>query len=353
LHCLKTKEYVTENQYKMKKILLFAILICLVLAVIAQPKSQRRIYLWDVTLSMLGKKCVHGEKIHDPDGKNIYENVVRFLTQEIESITDENTEIVVLPFQENILVNPNDWKVKATNAGKKEIIQKIKNYPEQGCSWTNIVRPVERVQAEIISPDKNNILVLLTDGVQSETHGGKSKLIECIRSWEKYAELNSAYCLYLMLGEGKDAELEKIIGKTVGITCIDEPVPTIDLQPAELIKINLKDDKAVSVPLTYKKSNPLPDNIKVKLISNDTILNINQTVIIKDGKITFDIEYAESYETLKRILPEIMRLPIAINLVNGEEILKDEGKIVFLTTDKIELELINKPEKTLKISIKR
>jgi hypothetical protein len=215
------------------------------------------------------------------------------------------------------------------------------------------VRPIERVQSEIISPDKNNILVLLTDGVQSEIHGGKSKLKECIRNWEKYAELNSAYCLYLMLGEGEDAEITEIIGETGGITCVNKPVPTIDLQPAELIKINLKDDKTVSIPLTYKKSHPLPDNIKVKLTSNDTIININQTVVIKDGKITFNMEYVESYETLRRILPEITRLPISVSLINAEEILKNEGKIVYLTTDIVELELINKPEKTLKINIKR
>ena len=68
------------------------------------PKMQvdRRIYLWDVTLSMQGYQG------KTPD---IWDNVTAFLKKDIENISDENTELVILPFQENILA---DWSCKAT-----------------------------------------------------------------------------------------------------------------------------------------------------------------------------------------------------------------------------------------------
>jgi len=336
----------------MKKTILFALL-CFVstTVVFAQTKSQRRIYLWDVTLSMHGERCVSGSADSDPSGKNIYNEVRKFLIQDIESITDESTEIVVLPFQEDIL---DEWREKADVEGKRDIIQKIERYPKQGCSWTNIVRPMERVQTSIISSDKNNLLVLLTDGVQSDKYGGKEKLIEWIQLWSQYAERNFAYCLYVMLGEGVDKDLQNEIDKETGIEWTDKlGIQMVDLQPADLVKINVKDDKIASIPLTYKRSIVLPDNIGVLVTAEDSILNINQKVIVKDGKITFDMKYQTEASLQENQLPETTRLPLQIELINKDEIIKTAGKIIYLTKSQIELELINKPEKTLKISIKK
>jgi hypothetical protein len=322
----------------------------------AQPKSQRRIYLWDVTLSMFGQKCVNGDIVNDPNGKNIYNEVRRILIRDIETITDESTEVIVLPFQENILVNADDWCVKANDAGKEEIIRKIKNYPKQGCSWTNIVRPIKKVQADIISPDKNNILVLLTDGVQSEIFGGKEELIKFIHQWGQYAESNFAYCLYVMLTkEAIDEEVKKKIEETPNIDVVTEPGEKewIDLQPSELVKFNIKDDKVAKIPLKYRQSVKLPDNINVQVVAEDSIISINQEITVKDGAIAFEVNYKEPYNVLKTKLAETTRIPLNIKLLNKEEVEKTANKIVYITKEVIELELINKPEKTLKISIKK
>ena len=57
-------------------------------------KNERRIYLWDVTLSMKG----YQERTPD-----IYDKVITALEKDINSIIDEQTEVWVLPFQTNIL----------------------------------------------------------------------------------------------------------------------------------------------------------------------------------------------------------------------------------------------------------
>jgi len=330
----------------MKNILFIIIFLSLAAVAVAQPKSQRRIYLWDVTLSMKG----YGGT---PD---IYSDVVKFLEKQIEGITDENTEIVVLPFQERILAR---WAVRADAAGKEGIIREIKNYQNGNITNTDIVNPVRDVMANIIKPDKNNLLILLTDGEQSEKLGGKAELTRLIEQWGSYAGENFAYCLYVALVPGIVPEdIEKEIEKA---ECIDVIEPDgvknfelIDLQPAELVvKVNIKEDKTAKIPLNYNKSVALPENIKIKITAQDSILNIDQTVMVQEGKIAFDMKYKSDYQTLKKQLSENTRLPLQIELINKKEIENATGKIVTLTNNNIELELINRPEKTLKITVRK
>ena len=105
----------------MRKWITLLILLCanggVAMSCFAQNTLDRRIYLWDVTLSMKGK----GVK----KTPNIYNEVVEFLVHDINSLTDSSTEIVVLPFQTSVLET---WSTKATEEGKKKIIARIKGY---------------------------------------------------------------------------------------------------------------------------------------------------------------------------------------------------------------------------------
>ena len=331
----------------MKKAVFFALL-CLIsaTALFAQPKSQRRIYLWDVTLSMKGFGGT----------PNIYDDVVKFLEKEIESITDESTEVVVLPFQERIL---EVWNTNADMTGKKEIIKKIKNYSNHQSTYTNIVGPLKDIMSTIISCDKNNILMILTDGLQSKQFGGCQELINWIDAWGEYSKENCAYALYVMLTkEANDQKVRDKIKKTANIDVILEiknPIDIIDLHPAELIKINIE-EKTAEIYFTYNHNKILPENIKIQITAVDSILNINQTVAVRDSKIKFDVNYQSEYQvfqTRKTQLAETTILPINMKLMNQDEIKVQTEKILFLTRENIELELINKPEKILRISIKQ
>ncbi|MDR0969458.1 MAG: VWA domain-containing protein [Lentimicrobiaceae bacterium] len=327
----------------MKKTFFTIIFLCLTAMLAAQTKSQRLIYLWDVTRSMNGKKGVNGMEVDDPNGINIYSDVVKFLEQEISSITDASTEIVVLPFKESVLET---WKETADESGKKTIIQKIKNYNNEGLTGTNIVRPIHYVQKKIISNDKNNLLVILTDGKQSEDFGGNSELLNVIRDWQVYSKIHDAYALYVMLTkEAEDSEVIKTIEDTENIDVVTEPGQKqfIFLTPAENISANIKDNKTANIALTSNTSVPLPENIKVKVTSTDSILSINQIVTVENKEIVFDLKYSQPYETLKTQLAEKTLVPLKIELTNQSEL----PDIVQLTSENINLELINKPEKTI------
>ncbi len=80
-----------------------------------QVKDTRQIYLWDVTLSMKGKAA------GCPD---IWDKVKVAMIDDIMQISDERTEIVVIPFQHKALET---WTEIATPAGKAELVNRIKN----------------------------------------------------------------------------------------------------------------------------------------------------------------------------------------------------------------------------------
>ncbi|MDR0939294.1 MAG: hypothetical protein LBN29_08085 [Mediterranea sp.] len=330
----------------MKKIALITLLLAACVCALAQPQLQRRIYLWDVTLSM---KAYQGRT---PD---IYDDVVNFLVKEIDGITDESTEIVVLPFQTCVLET---WEATATPEGKKRLIKHITDYDNNVPTETNIAGPIQDVQKRFIRPDKYNVLILLTDGGQSDSFGGKASLLKLLERWGGYANENYAYCLYVMLTEkAKEEAGEEIINLAArpgdNLEIVDSPgqMELIDLRPEDLVYANLKDDKTANIPLIYRKSISFPDGVEVRVVAEDSVMNVNQTVVVKDGKVTFDLVYKQPYEELKVLLPEVTSLPIRVELANQDAVKDRSKKILYLTKDNLELRLINKPEKTLKISI--
>jgi len=323
----------------MKNTLLLIIFLCLAATISAQTKSQRRIYLWDVTLSMKGYRG---------QSPNIYDDVKEFLKREIKDIPDdENTEIYVLPFQENILET---WEAKADNDGKNRIIQQIDSYLNTEVTNTNIVNPIRYVKDNLIKNDKPNVLYILTDGRQT---GGSSDLVKIIEEWGNDAKKLNAYALYVMLGADSYDEpvitaIEKIerTNNTIGVL-----TGTIFLEPEKLVAFNIKNDKGkpVYVMLKSKENVVFPKNdIKIKVIAeNNPNLIANPDVVVKDGKISLTINQSEAENLLRENLKKSVTL--CLDLQNREEIQKSDKKLVSLYPDKIELELIKNPEKILTI----
>ena len=164
---------------KVYKLLLLCVIFVLSIEVMAQQsrfKNERRIYLWDVTLSMKGYKG------KTPD---IYDKVVSALAMDINSIDDEQTEIWVLPFQTSIIER---WSANATIFGKKDIIGKIKAFNDTTVTNTNITVPMQDVMKTYIKADKRNVLILLTDGEQNAKNYPLETLLGVINKWCDFAE---------------------------------------------------------------------------------------------------------------------------------------------------------------------
>ena len=322
----------------MRNLFISIVFLCFVATAVAQPKLQRRIYLWDVTLSMKG----YG------GASDIYDEVRDFLIQDIRyNIRDENTEIVVLPFQEFVLER---WIVKADEAGKNDIIRRISSYNNKDVTSTNIVTPIKEVKESIIRNDRENLFLLLTDGTQSRKFGGRAELDKEVRTWAEYARINDATPVYVMLtpeARGDLAELEPAF-KAGGWTLVTD---FIILRPQNPVTYNIIDDtgQPASVVLTSEgRSGDLPNiTIRVHADENDYI-TVNQEAVVRNGRFSFNVVFKQPESVLRELFPEKTRIPLRLELVNQDEMMRG-GSMVSLNPYRIELELINKPEKILRI----
>lgn len=328
-----------------KSLLLFCAVIILSNNVWAQQnrfKNERRIYLWDVTLSMKGYQG------RTPD---IYDKVITALEKDINTILDEQTEIWVLPFQTSIIEK---WNVKATSVGKKEIIDRIKAFDEKRVTNTNITVPMTDVMNTLIKPDKRNVLILLTDGEQNDKNYPLETLLNVIRKWCDFAEKNDAYAFYIMLTQF--AKNDKLIEAIDGACRMYKGEGTdfnfVELLPQGNLKYNIKDDvgKKLIVRVDCKKKTTIPDDLKVHCYCNSNpYVEIDQSVTIKNGQIELELKQKQSYDSLKHALPQDTneKIDLYFEVAN-----KELYPLVSLLNEECCLELINKPEKILKVYVK-
>lgn len=178
-------------------------LVCAVLSLTAQTfveQKERRVYYLDVTASMVGKgKSSCGD---------IWNSVVSNLFQAIDSIDNEDTEIIIKTFTDNReghgikTIVPS---IKATKEGKAEIKAKIKDInPSENVHYTDVYLPLEDFYKHEISRTKVNYFFLMTDGEQSEYSecpGGAEKLHSAIANWNNITDNGEKhiYGFYVML----------------------------------------------------------------------------------------------------------------------------------------------------------
>lgn len=310
-------------------------------------KNERRIYLWDVTLSMKGYKG------KTPD---IYDKVVKALEKDINSIDDSQTEIWVLPFQTGIL---DKWNVKATDIGKKELIDKIRGFNNEEVTNTNITVPMTEVMNTLIKPDKRNVLILLTDGNQNAKGYPLETLLDVIHKWCDFAEKNDAYAFYVMLTQfATNDTLIKSIDESCRMHKI-MPDPSgeiginfVELLPQDNYKYNIKDDvgKKLSLKVDCKKRVTIPDNLNIYCYSEDNpYVEVDHSAVITNGILEVDLKQKLNYDSLKSVLPIETTEKVMLHFEVGNSELYPS---VLLLNESCCLELINKPEKILKVYVK-
>lgn len=312
-----------------------------------QFKNERRIYLWDVTLSMKGFQD------RTPD---IYDKVVTALERDINSVLDEQTEIWVLPFQTSILAK---WEEQATSVGKRNLVSKIKSFNNEEVTHTNIASPMEEVMRTLISPDKRNVLILLTDGIQNDPKCPKQKLYDLIREWCAFAEENDAYAFYVMLTQfAQDEELIRVIDETCRMTKympnnekVDD-ITFVEFNPQDNYKYNIKDDEGKGLALRFdcKKRIKIPEGLKIKCYCEpNPYVEVDESVSIENEQLKVSLKHKQSYDSMKSQLPQETNERIMLHFEVEDS---EKYPLVQLLNDECCLELINKPEKTLKVYVK-
>lgn len=341
----------------MKKALLFLIALATFSLTHAQNgnvKDVRQIYLWDVTLSMKGKA---------PGAPDIWDKVKEAIITDIQQISDDRTEIVVIPFQHKAL---DEWRQPATVAGKDALIAKIKAYKmplhDFGGKMTTrtcLYEPLQYVVDNVLSPDKVDVLKLMTDGIPDE-HKAEYKAL--LGRWCQIAKEKDAYGFYIMLTsqavEGK-IELEQI--NPCRFDAIDvadlggTDVSLLMLTPQQNFAFNVRETygEEFTIKYAHSGSGKLEPGYKVHVYSYaNSYIQIDQVIELKnDYTVTFKVQYLMS----KTEMIDTLSIEDNEKIFLYSEPAEGMDKLPYAMTRILEspttIEIINKPEKTVKFHV--
>ena len=324
----------------MKKGLIILILIF----VISEPFSQnierfketKNIYLLDVTLSMWGKS---------PGSKDIFDNVRNELIKAINSISNKNTEIVVVTFQDKIL---NTWSHYATTQGKKDLIKELNSIDPSNLksTYTNILLPWKKGR-DLIDPQKINVIFLLTDGQHTTIKPTKQDLYKEVRSWGTFAQNNDYYAFLVELGsQAQDNNLRNTIYQTPNaqiitgieffIMSVEDAYPVVNINENLSFPINLIGDRIDNIPNSFSFSIELND-------PNFTLKNTD--FILKNRPFQIELIANKTINELRNKLPQ----ESTINAVIKYD--KSKYPQIKLLSHSLSIKIRNKKEMILKIEV--
>ena len=328
---------------KMKSKFLFCLLFCLVLGVVDAVgqdeafKSERVTYLWDVTLSMKGYN----------GSEDIYDRVLNDLIADIRSIEDENTEIVVIPFQVDVC---NVFKAYATQEGKDGLIAQLKSYNNTEITNTDIAKPLKYVLDHVFTTDRIDYLMLLTDGTMQNMR----PLYDLLNNeWDKSVRNKDVYSFYVMLTDKAiDDELGRIIDEKdkMEVVLPSENCFPAFISPKSLVRINVRDEfeqKSFAMSFKVKRSKNIPEGYKIRLFTRpNDYLDVNCELEFA-AEVNVPVEYKMCLSDLANVLP--VDAPEEID-VYIEAVYKDSS--VRWVASSFKLRLVNKPEKSMRFYVK-
>ena len=341
----------------MKKTLL--ILIALVSFTLAYAQSGnvkdvRQTYLWDVTLSMQGKA---------PGAPDIWDQVKDALITDIQQISDDRTEIVVIPFQHKAL---DEWREPATAAGKAKLIGKIKAYKiplhkfgDKMTTMTCLYEPLDYVVKNVLNADKVDILKLMTDGIPDEHQKDYEDLLE---RWCQIAKQKDAFGFYIMLtsqaAEGKTV-LEKIDPCRFGVVDVSNlentQVSTVLLTAQQTIAFNVREDygKEITIKYAHNGSGEFQEGYMVHVYTHEnSYIQIDEMVELKkDYTVTVKAQYLMSQSEMMATLSREENEKVFVASEPGNGMDKFPFAMTQIMDTPTAVEMINKPEKTVKFHV--
>ena len=356
----------------MKKLYLFLLLLGFAFPVFSQvPDVQvdRRIYLWDVTWSMQG----HTKNPNAPEwasakdkyplneSLDIWDSVAAFIKNDINKISNSNTELILLPFRTQIETTLN---VKADLEGKAKLCKYIDEAKKEFggeptevntirlATNTNIVKPLQKVMSEYIDTKCNNLLILLTDGKSNDGADNQEALIKLLSKWDAYVADNNVYLIYMMLSKAaQDEDVKDALENVDNAEFVEDEInfEFIDVYPERKVDFNITDDVYVTIP--FNASMPKGTRMAVKS-SSDALITIDEEVEIENETLKFPLNYnSKELKELMNIM-ETLNIPLTLEILNRDEIQQIHKKRLILKRKNVELALINKIQKTLTINVK-
>ena len=339
----------------MKRILLGFSILLLSLNVLSQGqfKDLRQTYLWDVTLSMKGYN----------GAPNIYDKVVDVMIKDIQSISNERTEIVVIPFQDKEL---DVWREFATPEGKAAIIDKISKYKNENITNTNISSPLQYVINNIFSADKIDIMKLMTDG-NDNVH--PARLRDILDRWCDIAKQKDAYGYYILLtNAAKNGDLSLVLKGICNFEEIDASemlngiaeIRQLNNSWKEGILINIRDEYNKPKRLAfnvYAGDGNIPTGFKIhfKTLPNEYVEIDEIAEMQSDNSVVIHPRFKKAQQTLMDELPtEYLYDDIVLEYKPTPEMANDPKFAFTRIVDNVTAVMLeNKPVNTVNIYVKK
>lgn len=317
-------------------------------------KDVRQTYLWDVTLSMQGKA---------PGAPDIWDQVKDAIIADIQQISDDRTEIVVIPFQHKAL---EEWREPATTLGKAKLISKIRGYKIPLFSFggkmttkTCLYDPLQYVVNKVLSADKVDILKLMTDGISDEHEDDYKKLLA---QWCRIAKEKDAYGFYIMLTkQAVDGQtiLEEI--KPCRFDAIDVAdlggtnVSLLMLSPQSTIAFNVREEYGEEITIKFSRSGSgdYQHGYKIHVYSDtNSYVRIDQVVELNaDYTVFVKAEYLMSKDDMMVMLPIDFNEAVFLHTEPANDMDQLPYAMTRILQNPLSFELINKPEKTVKFHV--
>lgn len=141
--------------------------------------SEKKIYLFDVSESMIGKGSIITN--------NVFEKSRSALSNAIRDVSDPNTEIVVVPFSDTC------FSVFEGSGEMNSLISSVDNITTKPGN-TNIYLALDKAYAELDTGKKNSIY-LISDGLHNEG-ATKEELTEKFKEWNQHSNGSNYLFLY-------------------------------------------------------------------------------------------------------------------------------------------------------------
>ena len=363
---------------KNKLLILFSIFVLTPKLVRAQEAPQHRVvYLWDVTNSMHGgykggktSKTVEVAKkpmeVRQYNHKyDIYDEVVKVLILSIRQQSPES-EIIVVPFNDKVL-RKHIWKAMGTSEGKAFLEKNISEFYNNEETYTNIYAAFDYAKENLFFPKAKywSDMFVLTDGGHTDQKPPIPSLDNfhrMLREWCDFATPNNVKGYYYLLTDyvyKEDPELKKILEESDCITPFTgipqggftPPTNQFTIKGDQLI--NIKDQYNQPIRLNVALNNvnhPIQGVEQVRIhAAPNPYLTLDEIVSI-DGSAVVEVtpHYSSPLVELQRTMPSENNVAVTLFF----EQIKNEKSTNELMNNSCELRYVNKPQKTLSITVK-
>jgi hypothetical protein len=305
-------------------------------------KKERRIFLWDVTISMVGAthdaSCPKGTKRTKPDfdyaksgwnynqKKDIFDATRKTLIDMVMQVQKESTEIIILPFRNEIV---GEFKANATAAGKNQLRDQIMNWNGLQSGGTYTATCLQKA-VNYFTQDRINKLILLTDGEPSDNEG--SKLLNFLQNWKGNKETQGSgnHLVYVMLTDEANGSIGSAIedlakydsniivvppGTDIGEMVFISVGPNASIYVRDYFdgKLATNGKGSIEIPCISQDNLPIPDNSVFHFsIEENEFVEINPAAPVKvvDGKFVIPITLKKSFEDNLATLPSASDLTL-------------------------------------------